>query len=127
MAEVSFTKCSKFSKRETYSTKQHVISLTQSNILLPFSIRVSKLKVSPFGCSVQSVAIPPPPTQPPVTIPSPALLPDNLGSGDGNEEQPSTTPTPTVPAVRNCRHYKISYRGIQTGATGTWRRRRGRS
>ena len=60
--------------------------LTQSSILLPFSIRVSKLKVSPFGCSVQSVAIPPPPTQPPVTIPSPALLPDNLGSGDGNEE-----------------------------------------
>lgn len=73
---------------------------------------------------MQSKTIPPPPTQPPVTVASPPLLPDNLGSGDGNEEQPTTIPTPTLPAVRNYRHYKVVYRGIQTGATGTWRRRR---
>jgi len=84
-------------------------------VLYTDRLRVMKkdLKVRNSGCHVGSVAIPPPPTEPIVT-----LLPMDIGSG----EQPTTI---ILPPVRRNRRYTVTYRGILARATAVWRRRRG--
>ena len=88
-----------------------------TNLILKHQIscssRITDLKVTNSGCHVGSVAIPPPPTEPVVT-----LLPMDTGSG----EQPTTI---ILPPVRRNRRYTVTYRGILAHATAVWRRRRG--